>query len=208
MLRNRVDPWGQLHAVSDRGTLMGNRGVLHNAENHIIRPWAHKSWVTCLLSYKDIKRPKPFSAGNYSELFFLDEATAFSAGHRPCNYCQRERSQLFKAAWLQANAPSSRPSDFSLSEIDAQLHKERAVRGGAKVAYQESVAMLPLGAMFAHAGTTYLVGTNGHSPWSFGGYGPAIEMDPATQVSVLTPKSIVSAFARGFQPHVHPSAKG
>lgn len=59
---------------------MGNRGILHNGDNKIVRPWAHKAWVTCLLEFNGIKRPKPFSPGNYSELFFIDEATAFAAG--------------------------------------------------------------------------------------------------------------------------------
>ena len=86
MLQNRVNPWGALCAVSDRGQLMGNQGILHNEHNNIVRAWKHKAWVTCLLQFKDIQRPKPFSQGNYSELFFLDEVTAFAAGHRPCNF--------------------------------------------------------------------------------------------------------------------------
>ncbi|EOD5215689.1 hypothetical protein [Pseudomonas aeruginosa] len=206
MLQNRVDPSGQLHAVSDRGALMGNRGILHNAENQIIRPWAHKSWVTCLLSYKNIKRSKPFSAGNYSELFFLDEATAFAAGHRPCSYCQRERSKLFKAAWLNANAPCTEHSDISMPKLDAQLHKERSLRGGTKITYQESAGTLPKGAMFAHNGSFFLASENGYLPWTFSGYGSAIDLSPTTSVSVLTPKSIVAAFTHGFQPYLHPSA--
>lgn len=206
MLQNRVDPSGQLHAVSDRGTLMGNRGILHNAENQIVRPWAHKNWVACLLSYKNIKRSKPFSAGNYSEIFFLDEATAFAAGHRPCSYCQRERSKLFKAAWLNANVPCTEHSKISMPKLDAQLHKERALRGGKKVTYQESLASLPSGAMFAHNGAFFLVGASGYLPWAFSGYGHVIDLNPTTEVSVLTPKSIVAAFKHKFQPNLHPSA--
>lgn len=102
-LQNRVDPSGRLCAVQSRGMLMGNRGILHNDRNEIIKPRAHKAWVTCLLEYKGIKRPKPFSKGSYSELFFLDEATAFAAGHLPCAYCQRARHLAFKASWVRAN---------------------------------------------------------------------------------------------------------
>ena len=185
---------------------MGNRGILHNAENKIVRPWAHKSWVTCLLSYKDIKRAKPFSAGNYSELFFLDEATAFAAGHRPCSYCQRERSNLFKTAWLNANVPCTEHSNFSMPKLDAHLHEERALRGGTKITYQASLASLPKGAMFAHNGVFFLIGANGYIPWTFSGYGLAVDLNPTTMVSVLTPKSIVAAFKHGFQPQLHPSA--
>lgn len=185
---------------------MGNRGILHNANNEIVRPWAHKSWVTCLLSYKNIKRPKPFSTGNYSELFFLDEATAFAAGHRPCSHCQRERSKLFKAAWLDANIPRAENLNISLPKLDAQLHEERALRGGMKITYQESLSSLPKGAMFSHNGVFFLVGENGYLPWAFSGYGSAVKLHPTTMVSVLTPKSIVATFTNGFQPHLHPSA--
>ncbi len=94
-LQNRVDPWGYLRATSARGSLMGNRGILHNQEKRIVRPWAHKAWIACLLSYGSVRRAV-FAPGNYSELFFLDEATALSAGHRPCGQCQRERYRLFK----------------------------------------------------------------------------------------------------------------
>jgi hypothetical protein len=70
-LQNRVDPWGQLHAhPSKASTRMGNRGISHDGHNQIVRPWAHKGWVCCLTSFKGIKHPKPFSAGNYSEPFF------------------------------------------------------------------------------------------------------------------------------------------
>ena len=206
MLQNRVDPSGKLHAVADRGTLMGNRGILHNADNEIVRPWARKSWVFCLLSYKNIKRAKPFSTGSYSELFFLDEATAFAAGHRPCSYCQRERSKLFKAVWLDANMPCAEHSNIGLPKLDAQLHKERALRGGKKVTYQESLASLPKGTIFENNYKFFLVGTNGYLPWSFSGYGSAVDLNPNTMVSVLTPKSIVATFKHGFQPHLHPSA--
>ena len=205
MLQNRVDPSGKLHAVSDRGLLMGNRGILHNSDNQIIRPWAHKSWVACLLSYKNIKRPRPFSIGNYSELFFLDEATAFSAGHRPCSYCQRERSKLFKAAWLDANVPFTEKSSFGMPKLDAHLHEDRCLRGGAKVTYQAFAASLPKGAIFSHNGSIFLVSANGYLPWSFAGYGPALELAPTASVSVLTPRSVVATFAQGYQPHVHPS---
>lgn len=207
MLQNRVDPWGQLHAIAHRGTLMGNRGILHDEQNRIVRPWAHKSWVTCLLSFKDIKRPKPFSTGNYSELFFIDEATAFAAGHRPCTYCQRDRSQQFKAAWLKANLTPEQQQFFKLSALDAQLHKERVIRGGAKVTHQAVASSLPKGSIFEHGGVACLVhSTDCYLPWSFSGYGTAIHLPPNTTVTVLTPKSVVLAFEHGFEPQIHPSA--
>jgi hypothetical protein len=105
-LQNRVDPWGRLVALNLRGTWLGNRGILHNEKKKIIAPWRHKAWVTCQLEFKGRKR-QIFSPGSYSELFFLDEVTAFAAGHRPCAECRRDRYNEFKAAWLAMNLPGS-----------------------------------------------------------------------------------------------------
>jgi hypothetical protein len=91
-----------LHAVPTRGSLIGNRGILHNELGQIVRPWAGKSWVTCALQFKGIHRAV-FSTGTYFEVFFLVEATAFAAGHRPCIYCGELRYAAFKNAWLRAN---------------------------------------------------------------------------------------------------------
>lgn len=208
MLQNRVNPWGHLCAVIERGSLMGNRGILHNDSNEIVRQWAHKSWVTCLLSYKGIKRPKPFSSGNYSELFFLDEATAFAAGHRPCTYCQRERSNLFKSAWLRANVPNEQQRAFRMTSLDERLHQERVVKGGLKNTYEAHVSELPGGTMFQHDGNAYLVFGSSQRRWSFQGYVPGQAFAPSDVVSVITPRSIVAAFSQGFQPSVHSSAAG
>lgn len=206
MLQNRVDPWGHLCAVNERGSLMGNRGILHGVSNEIVRPWAHKSWVTCLLSYKDIKRPKPFSSGNYSELFFLDEVTAFAAGHRPCTFCQRERSNSFKGAWLRANVPNEQKRAFRMTSLDERLHQERVGNGGSKNTYEAEVSELPSGTMFQHDGYAYLVFGSSYRQWSFKRYITGQSFAPSTTVSVLTPRSIVAAFSQGFQPTVHSSA--
>ena len=208
-LQNRVDPWGQLHAnPSKSATRMGNRGILHDSENNIVRPWAHKGWVSCLISFKGIQRPKPFSAGNYSELFFLDEATAFSAGHRPCSYCQRDRSNAFREAWLQANVADPAQFDtFRMPQIDKILHAERAVRGGGKVSYEASISDLPVGSMFESGGSAFLLSPRGVLPWSFDGYGAPQTMDAQKAVRVLTPRSIVNAFKAGFVPLIHTSAE-
>ena len=207
-LQNRIDPWGKFHANPSRAsTRMGNRGILHDSEKRIIRSWAHKGWVSCLMSFKDIKRPKPFSDGNYSELFFLDEATAFSAGHRPCTYCQRERSHLFREAWLQANVPDSEQrKTMRLPDIDKVLHTERAVRGGGRVTFDAKLSELPVGAMFEHEGRAFLLSSKGALPWSFDGYGLKQSISFETTVRVLTPRSIVRAFSEGFLPVMHESA--
>lgn len=206
-LQNRVDPWGVLRAVSNRGTLMGNRGILHDHKNSIVRPWAHKAWVTCLLEFNKIKRSKPFSEGNYSELFFIDEATAFAAGHRPCAYCQRARHREFKAAWVRANVSGDASATTLMPAIDSVLHAERCIPGGRKVTFDSPLDALPAGAMFEHEETAYLVSPAGYRPWSFSGYGAATNISGSQVVKVLTPRSVVRAFGTGFTPHFHPSAK-
>jgi hypothetical protein len=184
---------------------MGNRGILHNEANEIVKPRAHKAWVTCLLEFKGIKRSRPFSPGTYSELFFIDEATAFAAGHRPCAYCQRSRHLEFKDAWLRANVEPEHRASTSMPDIDKVLHAERAISRGGKGTYDAVLAELPQGAIFEHEEVAYLVSGSGCLPWSFTGYGALKSLDPATVVKVLTPRSIVSAFAGGFTPAVHQS---
>ncbi len=207
-LRNRVNPWGQLCSVRDRGQLMGNRGILHDEHNQIVRPWAHKAWVTCQIAFRGIKRPQPFSRGNYSELFFLDEATSFAAGHRPCAYCQRGRFKAFKAAWLSSNAMVAESTTASIATIDNKLHEDRAIRGGGKRTFEATVADLPMGAMFAFELAAYLVTSRGCLPWSFGGYGSPVDFGASRLVTVLTPQSVVRTFESAFTPRVHSSATG
>jgi hypothetical protein len=206
-LQNRIDPWGQLRAVASRGTLMGNRGILHDQGNRIVRPWAHKAWVTCLLDFNGIQRPKPFSPGNYSELFFIDEATAFAAGHRPCAYCQRTRHREFKDAWVRANVAEELRVSTLMPAIDRVLHAERCVPGGRKATFDSPLVELPRGAMFDYEETAYLVSAAGYLPWSFDGYGAAQHIGADAVVKVLTPQSLVRAFKEGFMPMVHLSAR-
>jgi hypothetical protein len=186
---------------------MGNRGILHNEQNQIVRAWKHKAWVTCLLQFKDIQRPKPFSQGNYSELFYLDEVTAFAAGHRPCNFCQRTRTQEFKEAWVRANIPADEQQAVTMPDIDKVLHAERASPGGGKKTHSRSLSELPRGAMFDIDGVAYAVGFDGVHAWSFAGYGPAVALDSNTTVDVLTPASVVRTFSAGFVPKAHESLK-
>jgi hypothetical protein len=186
--------------------LMGNRGILHDEGNRIVRPWAHKAWVTCLLEFKGIKRSKPFSQGNYSELFFLDEATAFAAGHRPCAYCQRARHLEFKDAWLRSNVEPEHRASTAMPDIDKVLHAERAISGGGKRTYDARLVELPHGAIFEHEDVVYLLSARGYLPWSFSGYGEPKVIEAASIVKVLTPRSIIRAFVVGFVPTAHPSA--
>ncbi|MGQ0655590.1 MAG: hypothetical protein ACT4P4_25575 [Betaproteobacteria bacterium] len=191
-LQNRVDPYGRLHAVAARGAWMGNRGVLHDAKREIVAPWRGKRWITCSLSFRGRKRTV-FTPGRYSELFFLDEATAYAAGHRPCAECRREDFKRFRAAW--------RGKKSSVDDIDAVLHAERTGRRSCEA----PAADLPTGT-FVDAGAPFLVCAAKLVPWTFEGYGAPIAA-PKDEVRVLTPRSIVQLFRDGLEPQIHPSAQ-
>lgn len=204
-LQNRVDPWGNLIAVSARGAWMGNRGVLHDAQKNIVSKWKRKSWVICELEFKSRQR-QVFGPNTYSELFFLDEATAFSAGHRPCATCRRDRYNAFKDAWIKANRPISQ-SNPSITDIDRQIHDERISRDGKKVTFIARIADLPDGTFIEYDENAYLLWEKRLHRWSPHGYFSTAEtMQPEDKVLVLTPFSIVQIFMAGFKPQVHESA--
>jgi hypothetical protein len=207
-LQNRVDPYGKLHAVEARGAWMGNRGILHDDANRVVAPWRLKRWITCALSFRGRQR-QVFAPHRYSELFFLDEATSFSAGHRPCAECRRERYNEFRAAWIAANAVGMPNRNPGADDIDAALHSERAVRGGGKRTWQAEPGGLPSGTIIEHGGHPHLILAGKLWPWSFSGYGEPLPANTAAaQVTVLTPRSIVRVFKTGFRPQVHASARG
>lgn len=209
-LQNRVDPWGKLLAISARGAFLGNRGILHNEQREIIKPWAHKAWITCTLDYQGVNgqhvKRQIFSPGSYSELFFLDEATAFAAGHRPCAQCRRERFNEFKAAWCAANLGDA-AAKISVSELDKQLHAERAVRGGGKITCSIPFADVPNGAFIEWEGSAVLCWQGSLKKWSPTGYSTVVASPQSSDmVTVLTPISILNLFRNGFCPQVHESA--
>ena len=210
MLQNRVDPWGRLHAVPARGTLMGNRGILHDAHNRIVRQWAHRAWVSCVLCFGDMKRRSPFSPRTYSELFFLDEATAFAAGHRPCMLCRRADARRFAAAWVEGNRTGRQLA--SIDEMDRILHAERVdPETRTQRTTRASVGPLPDGAMVtldSGPAVPYLHWDRVLWPWSFQGYGDPLPLErdtPDREVTLLTPPSVVEAFRAGYRPAAHPS---
>jgi hypothetical protein len=205
-LQNRVTPWGQLEAVTARGAWMGNRGILHDGQKRIVAPWRTKAWITCRLDYKGVHRVV-FSPHTWTELFFLDEATAFAAGHRPCSFCRHTRFDEFKTAWGAANHPEVAARALRVAQIDAQLHAERALRGGGKVTWTESYGKLPPGTFIALDGAPCLIWNGAPWPWTHAGYHPARSAPgAAAMVTVLTPRSIVAAFRCGLTPQVHASA--
>ncbi len=197
-LQNRVTPFGEIVAAPDRGTMMGNRGgCLHDdAQRLRRRRWASRRWICCRLSFKGWHR-EVMTPRRYTELFFLDEATAFAAGHRPCAECRRADYNAFQAAWRGAGLPAEAKADA----MDLLLHGERL---GAK-AEIESLHGLPDGAMVARGETAYLVKGGRLYRWSFQGYGaPRDESGP---LRLLTAPAMVKVFAAGYAPGVHASCE-
>ncbi len=201
-LQNRVDPWGNILATSARGTLLGNRGILHNGKKQIIKTYQHQSWVACKLKFKGRKR-KLMSPRNYTELFFLDEATAFAAGHRPCCECRRERYIEFKDFWVRANL-KKQVDNVKVSVINKIMHKDR-ISKRVKTTYKANINELPDSTIFSNKNSAYMIFKNKIYLWSFEGYCLQSRINLPDEVDVLTPKSIVNAFDLGFKPGIHES---
>jgi hypothetical protein len=206
-LQNRVDPYGRLRAVEARGTLMGNRGVLHDGGKQIVAAWRSPRWIACTLEFRGRQRDV-FTPHRYSELFFLDEATSLAAGHRPCAECRRSRYKEFCVAWAAGNPDHVGFQSPRADAIDRVLQSERVQRGGSKKTYETVLSSLPKGVFVERGGLAYLLWAGKLLPWSFAGYGPSVDGSSRSSVTVLTPKSIVLAIGAGFAPQVHESAHG
>lgn len=206
--QNRVTPRGELIATSARGTLMGNRGRLHDASRRIVRPVAggYRAWVTCLLEFKG-RRRTVMTPGRYTELFFLDEVTALAAGHRPCGECRRADFRRFTAAWLEGNARRALPPGAPIGAIDRELHRDRLDADRRQRTFAAKLGALPDGAFVTlpNAADPFLVWHGALWPWSPGGYGQFRRWPADESVTVLTPASTVSAIAAGYTPSVHSS---
>jgi hypothetical protein len=203
-LQNRMTPLGALVAIPERGLLMGNRGILHDEHRRIVRPWQVRRWITCRTEFRGRHR-QVMQPHTWTELFFLDEATAFAAGHRPCAECRHEAFRRFKAAWSawSGAAPTA-------SQMDDILHHDRLDGRGAhqrQRTYQEDIATLPDGTFIAQDGEPLLLWHGHLLTWTPAGY-VARGQRPATgSATVLTPRAIVAVLRAGYQPMVHPSAE-
>jgi hypothetical protein len=191
-LQNRVTPYGEIVATPERGTLTGNRGVLHGDDGAHRRDWQVRRWIACRLEFKgrrrELRRP-----GRWTELFFLDEATALAAGHRPCAECRREDYRRWQAAWPH--------DDTAADAMDRVLHGDR-LDGRAKRTYDARLGELPGGVVVERGGRAHLLWGGALHEWSAGGYGPARPADPAERATVLTPACTVETIRRGYAPDV------
>jgi hypothetical protein len=199
-LQNRVDPAGNIISTRARGEWLGNRGVIHNEQKQIVRPFKIKAWIICMLEFRGRHR-NVMTPDRWTELFFLDEATAFSAGHRPCFQCRYADHQRFKAAWLKGNPEYGFDEKTSINEIDNILQKER-IDKGKKVTYEDNIGNLPDGTFVQLDGEPWLVYQNKTHRWTPFGYNDSKTIGAFDKVTVLTPRSIVDTFRQGYMPQV------
>jgi len=201
--QNRVTPFGQIVAIPARGTLMGNRGCLHDTSGNVTKLSARTAWVTCRLQWKGIHR-SVMAPGKYTELFFLDEATALAAGHRPCNDCRSERLREFQRCW-SLGVEGSSGGNTPVSRIDPVMHADRLMDRKVQRTYAADLDALPDGVFIALAGQpqqAWLWWNCRLRPWSPSGYGLA-PVQYKGAVTVLTPRSTVATLAAGYKPEVH-----
>lgn len=201
-LQNRVTPFGDIVAIAPRGLFTGNRGIIHDPATRTLlgRRWASKAWLVCLCDFKG-RRRNVMGARSWTELFFLDEATALAAGHRPCFHCRREAAKAFRAAWAIGNGRALPRA----AEIDEALHRERlAGRNQRSHLLPAPVMELPDGVMVATGDASYLLFEGKALLWSAAGY---LESAPPMKgVRLLTPPSTVRALGAGYRAVVHPTA--
>jgi hypothetical protein len=203
-LQNRVTPLGELIATPERGTVYGNRGCLHDASGRIRRAHDGRRWIACRLRFRGWERGPLLQPGRFTELFFLDEATAMAAGHRPCALCRREDYERLRSIWRALHGGPSRAD-----AIDARLHAERLdPRTGARRLHAAALAELPDGTFVLHDERPWLVRGDALVLWTPAGYARTARA-PVGEARVITPPSLVAVLSAGWSPVVpllHPSA--
>ena len=198
---NRVTPTGEIVAIGQRGTFMGNRGCLHRRPREIARPWQVRRWITCVLAYKDWRAPM-WEPGRWTPLFFWDEAVALAAGHRPCALCRHADYVRWLDAWESAHGERPRADP-----MDVRMHADRR-DGRAQRIHRRPWSDVPAGAFVAagDGGGPALVLADRLVPWSPAGYGEPVDRPGRGDAVVLTPACTVGVVAAGYAPALHPAA--
>jgi hypothetical protein len=203
--QNRVTPLSELIATPARGLVYGNRGCLHDGNGRIRRRYNGRRWISCQLQFKGWHRGELLQPGKFTELFFLDEATAFAAGHRPCALCRRADYTRFVETWQTLH-----PGQSSADAIDAELHDERVEHGTRAQRHHDApLDDLPDGVFIFHDGAPHLVLGEKLLRWSAAGYSTRSPRPVRAQARVITPRSLVGVLRTDWQslvPVVHPTA--
>ena len=201
-LQNRVTPLGDLIPDLARGLVYGNRGCLHDASGRIRRRYAVRRWIACRLEFKGWRRRPLLQPGRFTELFFLDEATAFAAGHRPCALCRRDDYDRFSAIWCELH-----PGQVGADAIDAQLHSERVDPATRGHRLHDAPDALPDGAFLLVDGRPWLVLGRRLRAWTPAGYADPLPLPGGAPL--ITPPSLVAVLRTGWSgavPLLHPTA--
>jgi hypothetical protein len=202
-LQNRVDPFGELNAAAARGTLFGNRGGRFHTDAKTLtrRRWASRQWICCVLDFKN--RQRDVWGRYYTELFFLDEPTAFAAGHRPCFECRRKDAEAFAEAWRAARKLRTRPYADAMDEV---LHRER-LDGRTKRVHLRAIDTLPNGAFIAIEGAAFAIKDDALLRWTPEGYAGRKPRPRGVTVDVLTPPAMLAVLSAGYRSRWHLSAQ-
>jgi hypothetical protein len=203
--RNRVTPLSELVADPARGLVYGNRGCLHDAAGNIRRRYAGRRWIACRLRFRDWRRAPLLQPGRFTELFFLDEATAMAAGHRACALCRRADYDRLLALWRELH-----PAQVGADAIDAQLHRERVAPGTrAQLRHEAPLDGLPDATFVLRDGAPWMVLGAQLLAWTPAGYSARVPRPTGERAQVITPPSLVEVLRAGWHgvvPLLHPSA--
>lgn len=201
-LQNRVQPTGEIIIDPARGDFTGNRGIIHREDRTLgTARWSHHAWICCVLDWQGRRRPL-MTGRNWTELFFLDEAVAMAAGHRPCGYCRRNDYVRFVDAWEHATGDRARAP-----QIDKVLHRSRVTpRTRAQIRHKAQIASLPHATMILHDGRPFLICDDALRPYLRGRYGPPVARPRSQVVTLLTPAPMVDVLRAGYVPALHQSA--
>jgi hypothetical protein len=200
-LQNRVTPFGDILAIEQRGLFTGNRGIIHDpaTKTLLARRWTSKAWIVCACEYKGQRRTV-MGGRSWTELFFLDEAVALAAGHRPCFLCRRQAAERFRACW----AAESGKAPPRAGEMDTVLHRERLEAGRKRLhPIPAPLAALPDGTVVSVGAEAFTLRAGLAHRWTQDGYAPAQRLQQADWL--VTPPSTLCALQSGYRPVLHPS---
>jgi hypothetical protein len=207
--RNRIDPWGDLHAVSDRGMFTGNRGCLVDDHGEVVRHHRGRLWIACETEYRDWRVPLA-RPGRWTPIFFLDDAVALAAGHRPCGLCRRDAYQSYREAVSRAVSPGRAlgAEDLNRRLADERLRAGRGLdRATDRILWTSTIAALPVGTVIVHRSRgPQLLLEDRLLSFTFAGWEQPRPRPTSGEVPVLTPPTSVVALRHGFEPVLHPSA--